>query len=168
MANLTPFGGNSSINLEIGKVTYNSVEVSWDADKNNNENRVLYHVQLNKARRAPSPGAPALDPLTNYQGYGQNHEFKGLDPNTEYVCQLRVVEEGEKPGSRPRWGIPVSVSTAKEPPSGAELHRAVQKHDVEKVRNILEENNSVVEVMDKLGNTPLMICAEKGFTGESN
>ena len=167
MAGLTAFGGSLDLNFEIGKVTYNSIEVSWDREENNNQKRKLYHVQLNKSRqRAPSPGAPALDPLTNYQGYSQNHVFKGLDPSTEYLCQVRLVEDGEKAGSRPRWSKPVTVVTAKEPPSGAELHRAVMKGDVTKARKILEENSSVVEVMDKLGNTPLMVCAEKGFTGE--
>lgn len=170
MENLTISGGTKELNLEIGEVTYNSIEVSWDREQNNNiEKRRLYHVQLNKARqRAPSPGAPALDPLTNYQGYGHNHVFKGLDPSTEYLCQVRLVEDGEKIASRPRWGNPTTIITAKEPPSGAELHRAVIKGDVEKARAILEENSSVVEVMDKLGNTPLMVCAEKGFIGEFN
>ena len=69
-------------------------------------------------------------------------------------------------GQEGGWSEPITVCTANEPPSGAELHKAVSKQELEKVRSILEENSTVVEVMDKFGLTPLMIAAQKGFTGE--
>ena len=157
--------------IVIGEVTYNSIEVSWQGGKSNNNDKVgrrLYHVQLNKARaRSPCPaGGPTLDPLTNYQGYSQQYVFKGLDAMTQYLCRLRIVEnESDSRGGG--WSEPTTICTAKEPPSGAELHKAVETHDLEKVRSILQENIAVVEVMDKYSMTPLMVAAQKGFTGEN-
>jgi hypothetical protein len=152
--------------LTVRKVTYNSIELSWDEENNNDNKKIIYHVQLSKARsRSPSPGAPALDPLTNYQGFGQNHVFKGLEPQTEYLCRVRFVEEGLGHGSA-RWSQASHVKTAREPPSGAELHRAVANRDIELVKKILGENSSVVEVMDKHGLTPLMAAAQKDFLGK--
>lgn len=152
--------------MTVRKVTYNSIELSWDENNNNENKKIVYHIQLSKARsRSPSPGAPALDPLTNYQGFGQHHVFKGLEPQTEYLCRARFVEEGLGHGSA-RWSQPKHVTTAKEPPSGAELHRAVGNRDIEQVKKILGENNSVVEVMDKHGLTPLMSAAQKDFLGK--
>lgn len=150
--------------LSVGKITYNSIELSWDEENNNDDKKKKYHIQLTKARsRSPSPGAPALDPLTNYQGFGQHHVFKGLEPLTEYLCRVRIVEEGL---GHARWGQPAHVTTAKEPPSGAELHKAVANQNLEHVRKVLQENSSVVEVMDKHGLTPLMVAAQKGYLGE--
>ena len=154
--------------MAVGKVTYNSIELSWDEKNNNEDKKIKYHVQLTKARsRSPSPGAPALDPLTNYQGTGQLHVFKGLDPLTEYLCRVRIVDEGLGHGSHARWSQPSHVTTAREPPSGAELHKAVVNKDLAHVRKVLLENNTVVEVMDKHGMTPLMAAAQKGFLGKS-
>lgn len=151
--------------LIVGKITYNSIELSWDENNNNENKKTKYHVQLSKARsRSPSPGAPALDPLTNYQGTGQHHVFKGLEPLTEYLCRVRIVVEGL--GGHPQWGQPNHVTTAKEPPSGAELHKAVAHQDLEHVRKVLQENSAVVEVIDKHGLTPLMVAAKKGFLGK--
>lgn len=151
--------------LSVGKITYNSIELSWDEENNNDDKKIKYHIQLSKARsRSPSPGAPVLDPLTNYQGSGQHHIFKGLEPLTEYLCRARVVEEALLSG-HPRWGQPTHVTTAKEPPSGAELHKAVEKQDLDHVRKVLQENSNVVEVMNKHGLTPLMVASQKGFLG---
>lgn len=153
--------------LTVGEVNYNSIELNWDnAENNNDKKRRLFHVQLNRARaRSPCPGGPTLDPLTNYQGYSLHYVFKGLEPMTQYLCRLRALNDGNG-GQESGWSEPVSVCTANEPPSGAELHKAVSRQELEKVRNILEENSTVVEVMDKFGLTPLMVAAQKGFTGE--
>lgn len=148
--------------LVVGAITYNSIELSWDENNNQKGNRKVYHVKLDRARgRSPCPGGPFLDPLTNYQGYAQRNVFKGLDPMTQYLARIKVLED-EK-GEEGFWSEAISVSTEKEPPSGAELHRAVLKEDTDQVRKILEGNSAVVEVMDKLGFTPLMIAAQKGF-----
>ena len=107
-----------------------------------------------------------FDPLTNYQGYSQQHVFKGLESMTQYLCRLRVMNgESDRHGTS-GWSDPITVCTANEPPSGAELHKAVSRQDLEKVRQILEEHSAVVEVMDKFGLTPLMVAAQKGFTGK--
>lgn len=156
--------------LTVGEVNYNSIELRWDTSENNNSNnnkkRKLFHVQLNRARaRSPCPGGPSLDPLTNYQGFSVQYVFKGLEPMTQYLCRLRVMDDGNG-GQGGGWSEPITVCTANEPPSGAELHKAVSKQELEKVRSILEENSTVVEVMDKFGLTPLMVAAQKGFTGE--
>lgn len=154
--------------LTVGEVNYNSIELRWEdsGNDNNNKKRKLFHVQLNRARaRSPCPGGPTLDPLTNYQGYSQQYVFKGLEPMTQYLCRLRVMEsDTDRQGGG--WSEPITVCTANEPPSGAELHKAVSRQALEKVRQILQENNTVVEVMDKFGLTPLMVAAEKGFIGK--
>lgn len=156
--------------LTVGEVNYNSIELKWEDSENDNNNkkRKLFHVQLNRARaRSPCPGGPTLDPLTNYQGYSQQYVFKGLEPMTQYLCRLRVMEsDTDRQGGG--WSEPITVCTANEPPSGAELHKAVSRQDLEKVRKILQENSTVVEVMDKFGLTPLMVAAQKGFIGKSN
>lgn len=156
--------------LTVGEVNYNSIELKWEdsGSDNNNKKRKLFHVQLNRARaRSPCPGGPTLDPLTNYQGYSQQNVFKGLEPMTQYLCRLRIMDgESDRQGSG--WSEPITVCTANEPPSGAELHKAVSRQDLEKVRQILEEHSAVVEVMDKFGLTPLMVAAQKGFTGKSD
>lgn len=152
--------------LTVGKVTYNSIELKWDGGENNNSDgkRRLYHVQLNRRQpRSACPGGPSLDPLTNYQGYSLQCVFKGLPPMTPYLCRLKTLRDNNE-SQESSWSEPISVSTANEPPSGAELHRAVARQDLEKVRSILKENSSVVEVMDKFGLTPLMVAAQKGFT----
>lgn len=153
--------------LTVGEVTFNSIELKWDDGENNNiKKRRLFHVQLNRARaRSPCPGGPTLDPLTNYQGYSLQYVFGGLEPLTQYLCRLRTMSD-ENGSEQSSWTEPISVCTANEPPSGAELHKAVARQELEKVRSILEENSSVVEVMDKFGLTPLMVAAQKGFTGE--
>lgn len=156
--------------LTVGEVNYNSIELKWEdsESENNNKKRRLFHVQLNRARaRSPCPGGPTLDPLTNYQGYSQQYVFKGLEPMTQYLCRLRVMKnDTDRQGGG--WSEPITVCTANEPPSGAELHKAVSRQDLEKVRQILQENSTVVEVMDKFGLTPLMVAAQKGFIGKSN
>lgn len=151
--------------LTVGEVNYNSIELKWsDGENNNGKRRLLYHVQLNKTRpRSPRPGAQSFDPLTNYQGYSLQHVFKGLDPITQYLCRLKIMKDNNESYDS-SWSEPISVCTANEPPSGAELHRAVERQELDKIRNILKENSSVVEVMDKFGLTPLMVAAQKGFT----
>lgn len=152
--------------LKVGEVNYNSIELKWGCSESNNniKKRTLFHVQLNRARaRSPCPGGPSLDPLTNYQGYSLQYVFKGLEPMTQYLCRLRVMND-ENDGQESNWSEPITVCTANEPPSGAELHKAVSRQELEKVRSILEENSSVVEVMDKFGLTPLMVAAKNGFT----
>ena len=153
--------------LTVGEVNHNSIELKWSyGEKNNNKKRRLFHVQLNRARaRSPCPGGPTLDPLTNYQGYSLQYVFKGLEPMTQYLCRLRTMND-ENGSEQSNWTEAISVCTANEPPSGAELHKAVARQELEKVRSILEENSSVVEVMDKFGLTPLMVAAQKGYTGE--
>ena len=153
--------------LTVGEVTFNSIELKWDdGENNNNKKRRLFHVQLNRARaRSPCPGGPTLDPLTNYQGYSLQYLFEGLEPLTQYLCRLRTMND-ENGSEQSSWTEAISVCTANEPPSGAELHKAVARQELEKVRSILEENSSVVEVMDKFGLTPLMVAAQRGFTGE--
>lgn len=152
--------------LTVGVVNYNSIELKWGDSENNNtsKKRKLFHVQLNKGRaRSPCPGGPTLDPLTNYQGYSQQFVFKGLESMTQYLCRLRIMEsDSDRNGGG--WSEPITVCTPNEPPSGAELHKAVSRQDLDTVRKILEENSAVVEVMDKFGLTPLMVAAQKGFT----
>lgn len=152
--------------LTVGEVNYNSIELKWeDPENNNNKKRKLFHVQLNRARaRSPCPGGPMLDPLTNYQGYSQQYVFKGLESMTQYLCRLRIMDSEIDRQGNSGWSEPITVCTANEPPSGAELHKAVSRQDLEKVRQILEEHIAVVEVMDKFGLTPLMVAAQKGFT----
>lgn len=156
--------------LTVGQVNYNSIELKWGDSENDTDNkkRKLFHVQLNKARaRSACPGGPTLDPLTNYQGYSQQFVFKGLESMTQYQCRLRIMEsDSDRHGGG--WSEPITVCTPNEPPSGAELHKAVSRQDLETVRKILKENSAVVEVMDKFGLTPLMVAAQKGYTGESD
>lgn len=152
--------------LTVGQVNYNSIELKWGDSENDTDNkkRKLFHVQLNKARaRSACPGGPTLDPLTNYQGYSQQFVFKGLESMTQYQCRLRIMEsDSDRHGGG--WSEPITVCTPNEPPSGAELHKAVSRQDLETVRKILKENSAVVEVMDKFGLTPLMVAAQKGCT----
>lgn len=52
-----------------------------------------------------------------------------------------------------------------EPPSGEQLHRIISlTQDIDKMKKVLETGDNLVDIPDKFGCTPVMVCAQKGFT----
>ncbi|PIK54974.1 putative fibronectin type 3 and ankyrin repeat domains 1 protein [Apostichopus japonicus] len=49
--------------------------------------------------------------------------------------------------------------------SGEQLHRIINlTQDIDKLKKILETGDNLIDVPDKFGYTPLMVCAQKGLT----
>ncbi|KAM6956165.1 fibronectin type 3 and ankyrin repeat domains 1 protein [Aplochiton taeniatus] len=97
---------------------------------------------------------------TIYVGYSNHHTVEGLEPSSSYKFRLRVT----KPSGESRYSPAVSVSTTREPLSGRNLHRAVNMNDEEEMAKVLQSGTVCVNVTDKLGFTPLMVAAQKGFS----
>uniref|UniRef100_W5MM82 Fibronectin type III and ankyrin repeat domains 1 n=1 Tax=Lepisosteus oculatus TaxID=7918 RepID=W5MM82_LEPOC len=140
----------------IGKVNHHSIELYWD-----------------EAGKEPKTGPPEQwlrfsleeeDPKTHtygniYIGYGTKHTVEGLEPSTSYKFRLKVTS----PTGEYTYSPVVSVSTTREPLSGKQLHHAVNMDDEVEVTKVLQSGTVMVDVPDKLGFTPLMVAAQKGF-----
>ncbi|XP_053366517.1 fibronectin type 3 and ankyrin repeat domains 1 protein [Clarias gariepinus] len=57
-----------------------------------------------------------------------------------------------------------SFSDSDEPPNGKQLHQAVNRNDEEELSRVLESGIMNLNIYDKLGNTALMVAAQKGFS----
>ncbi|XP_053244896.1 fibronectin type 3 and ankyrin repeat domains protein 1 isoform X1 [Podarcis raffonei] len=95
-----------------------------------------------------------------YTGYAQQHVVEGLEPRTTYRFRLKVTD----PSGESAYSTPVCVTTTSEPMSGDHLHRAVSRNDVDQVLTILKGRQVVVDTLNKLGFTALMVASQKGYT----
>ncbi|XP_031434982.1 fibronectin type 3 and ankyrin repeat domains protein 1-like [Clupea harengus] len=140
----------------VGKVTHHSIELSWSREWGEPrtgppEHWIRYRVE-------------EQDPKTHtystiYIGYSRHYIVEGLASSTSYKFRLRVTS----PSGQSSLSTPVCVSTAREPISGRNLHQAVNMNDVEELSKILQSGTVDVNVCDKLGFTPLMVAAQKGY-----
>ncbi|KAM4703702.1 fibronectin type 3 and ankyrin repeat domains protein 1 [Rhinophrynus dorsalis] len=140
----------------VGKVNHHSIELYWD-------------INNTYTRKGPSNewlkfSIEEEDPKTHvygtiYSGYSRKHVVEGLEPSSPYRFRLKVTGcIGEY-----AYSPVVSVSTTREPMSGEHLHRAVNMNDENGVINILQTGHVNVDIPNKLGLTPLMVAAQKGF-----
>ncbi|XP_063818304.1 fibronectin type 3 and ankyrin repeat domains protein 1 isoform X1 [Pseudophryne corroboree] len=140
----------------VGKVNHHSIELYWDISN-------TYY------RKVPSDklfifSIEEEDEKTHvygtiYSGYSRQHVVEGLEPSTTYRFRLKVTGRNGAYAYSPV----VSVSTTREPMNGAHFHRAVNMNDEAAVINILQTGYVKVNVPDKLGFSPLMVAAQKGY-----
>ncbi|XP_072559799.1 fibronectin type 3 and ankyrin repeat domains protein 1 isoform X1 [Paramormyrops kingsleyae] len=139
----------------IGKVSHHSIGLDWSRGRGSRTGppeswtRFSLEVEDNKTH--------AFD--TVYKGYGTTHTVAGLKPSTTYKFRIKV---GNLSGGCTYSSI-VSVSTAGEPLNGKDLHQAVNMNDQEQLAKVLQSGTIDVDVPDRMGFTPVMVAAQKGY-----
>ncbi|XP_063048102.1 fibronectin type 3 and ankyrin repeat domains protein 1-like [Engraulis encrasicolus] len=141
----------------VGKVSHHTIELSWNSEGGEPrtgppERWIRYSIEEE-------------DPKTHtyctiYTGYSRSYVVEGLSPSTSYKFRLRVTS----PTGQSSLSSPVLVSTAREPLTGKNLHQAVNMNDEVELKRILQAGSVDVNGCDKLGFTPLMVAAQKGYT----
>ncbi|KAM8924615.1 fibronectin type 3 and ankyrin repeat domains protein 1 [Pelodytes ibericus] len=140
----------------VGKVTHHSIELYWDISntfqrKGPSNEWLKFTIEEEDVKRHAYG--------TIYSGYSRQHSVEGLEPSSSYRFRLKVTGcNGEY-----MYSPIVSVSTTREPMSGAHLHQAVNMNDEAKVFSILQTGHVKADTPDKFGLTPLMVAAQKGY-----
>ncbi|XP_073408869.1 fibronectin type 3 and ankyrin repeat domains protein 1 isoform X4 [Dendrobates tinctorius] len=140
----------------VGKVNHHSIELYWDI--NNDYQRI---GPPNKWFKFSIEEEDVKTHMygTVYSGYSKQHVVEGLEPSSSYRFRLKVTGlNGEY-----AYSPVVTVSTTREPMTGEHLHRAVNMNDEVTVLKILQTGNVKADIPDKLGFSPLMIAAQKGY-----
>ncbi|XP_017568912.1 fibronectin type 3 and ankyrin repeat domains protein 1-like isoform X2 [Pygocentrus nattereri] len=148
-------GCKSSEPLMVGNISHHSIELIWGSGE--------------KHRSGPTESwtrfaVEEMDPKTHtygtiYVGYSTHHTVEGLEPSTLYKFRLRTTG----PNGDCCLSPAVSISTSREPLNGKHLHQAVNRNDEEELNRVLQSGTVNVNVCDKMGLTPLMVAAQKGF-----
>ncbi|XP_071827545.1 fibronectin type 3 and ankyrin repeat domains 1 protein-like [Apostichopus japonicus] len=141
----------------VGKVTHHSIELYWESagqtsDSGKGDGRLRFCLQ--EADKSQGWGNVHI-------GYSYSYTVTGLEPSSSYKYRLRVTSDHGNSEFSPA----ITVCTTKEPPSGEQLHRIINlTQDIDKLKKILETGDNLIDVPDKFGYTPLMVCAQKGLT----
>ncbi|XP_036378498.1 fibronectin type 3 and ankyrin repeat domains protein 1 isoform X2 [Megalops cyprinoides] len=140
----------------VGKVSHHTIDLSWDTEDNRAragppENWTRFSVEEENSRTHKYG--------TIYVGYSTQHTVEGLEPSTSYKFRLKIT----LPSGEFTYSPVVSVSTAKEPMNGKNLHRAITMNDEEELVRVLQSGTVNVDVPDTLGFTALMVTAQRGF-----
>ncbi|KAF5899556.1 fibronectin type 3 and ankyrin repeat domains protein 1, partial [Clarias magur] len=141
--------------IVVEKVDHCSIELSWKSEED----------------RSGSPDewtrfdVEQMDPRTKtfvtiYIGHSNHFIVENLVPEMSYQFRLRIT----KPSGECSLTAAVSASTTSEPVSGKQLHQAVNRNDEDELNRLLESGITNLDIFDKLGNTPLMVAAQKGFS----
>lgn len=141
----------------IGKVSHHSIEMSWMNEENTSRTGPPEHWTHFSVEQ--------MDPKTHtfssiYIGYSTRHVVEGLKSSTYYSFRLMVT----RPSGECSFSPAVSVFTNREPFSGKNLHQALNRENEEELTTVLQSGMVSVDVHDKMGFTPLMVAAQKGFT----
>ncbi|XP_060789001.1 fibronectin type 3 and ankyrin repeat domains protein 1 [Neoarius graeffei] len=141
--------------LMVDKVSHYNIELSWkmaqDTHSDSTETRSCFALEQ------MDPNGHTYD--TIYTGYSTEYIVGELEPCTRYQFRLRI----SKPNGQCCLTPAVSVSTASEPLYGKHLHQAVNRNDEEELIKVLQTGKVNVNICDKMGLTPLMVAAQKGF-----
>ncbi|XP_064176792.1 fibronectin type 3 and ankyrin repeat domains 1 protein isoform X2 [Anguilla rostrata] len=140
----------------VGNVSHHSIDLSWASEENQarngpSANWTLFSVEEENSR--------THEYSTIYMGYGTQHTVEGLEPSTSYKFRLKITH----PSGETKYSPVVIVSTAREPMTGKNLHRAIIMNDKEELARVLQSGTVNVNVPDTHGFTPLMVAAQKGF-----
>ncbi|XP_057199689.1 fibronectin type 3 and ankyrin repeat domains 1 protein [Triplophysa rosa] len=140
----------------IGKVTHHSIELIWVHEDNKPRTGSPEHWTRYSVEHT-DPKTQTYD--TIFIGYCTHYVVEELEPSTSYSFRLRVT----RPSGESHLSPTVSVFTTREPYSGKNLHQAVNREDEKELTNVLQSGTVDVNVRDKMGYTPLMVAAQKGF-----
>ncbi|XP_026864673.2 fibronectin type 3 and ankyrin repeat domains protein 1 isoform X2 [Electrophorus electricus] len=153
---VSPSGRSTSPEqLVVEKISHHSIELSWGNGQSERigptESWTRYAVEQ-MDYKTHTYG-------TIYVGYSTKHIVERLEPSTLCKFRLRIT----RPSGECRLSPTLSVSTTREPLSGKHLHQAVNMNDEEELTRVLQSGMVNVNICDKLGFTPLMVAAQKGF-----
>ncbi|XP_053168842.1 fibronectin type 3 and ankyrin repeat domains protein 1 isoform X2 [Hemicordylus capensis] len=138
----------------VGHVSHHNIQLNWDLEgqrKGPQEKWLKFSVE----EEDPKLHTYGLI----YTGYARQHVVEGLAPRTTYRFRLKVTD----PAGESTYSPPVCVTTTSEPMSGDHLHRAVSMNDVDAVIKILQGRQVVVDTLNRLGFTALMVASQKGY-----
>ncbi|XP_072524018.1 fibronectin type 3 and ankyrin repeat domains 1 protein [Salminus brasiliensis] len=143
--------------LIVGQVSHHSIELSWTGDERERrqgppDNWTCFRLEVEDPRRR---GFHEI-----YVGFHARFTVEDLEPSTAYKFRLKSLS----PSGEHLYSPVLTVSTAREPINGKDLHQAVKMNDEEQLLRVLQSGGTVVvDVPDRLGFTPLMVAAMKGF-----
>ncbi|XP_064602158.1 fibronectin type 3 and ankyrin repeat domains 1 protein-like [Liolophura sinensis] len=141
----------------VGKVTHHNIELYWE------EALSKLNQNIKKGDRRVRVCIQEQDTHNQwgnvYTGYGKRTIINSLEPSTEYKYRMRFMNDA----GNSEWSAHVTVSTTKEPLTGEHLHRAIMRLDLEELERILETGDVYIDTPDKLGFSPLMQAAQKGY-----
>ncbi|CAM4644910.1 unnamed protein product [Leuciscus chuanchicus] len=158
----------------IGKVSHHSIEMSWMNEENTSRTGPPEHWTHFSVERMDPKKHTHSAPYT-CQGYSTRHVVKGLKSSTNYSFRLMVT----RPSGECSFSPAVSVFTNREPFSGKNLHQALNRENEQELTTVLQSGSHIVhnpshviplpgmvnvDVLGKMGFTPLMVAAQKGFT----
>lgn len=140
----------------VGKVNHHSIELYWDINniyqRTGPSNKWFQFSIEEEDVKTHMYG-------TIYSGYSKQHVVEGLESSTSYRFRLKVTgNDGEY-----AYSPVVTVSTTREPMTGEHLHRAVNMNDEATVLKILQTGHVKADIPDKLGFSPLMVAAQRGY-----
>ncbi|KAJ8365526.1 hypothetical protein SKAU_G00143570 [Synaphobranchus kaupii] len=141
----------------VGNVSHHSIDLNWASEENQTRNGPLENLTLFSVEEENSR---THEYSTIYMGYGAQYTVEGLEPSTSYKFRLKITHPSGETASSPV----VTFSTAREPMTGRNLHRAIIANDQEELARVLQSGTVYVNVPDMHGFTPLMVAAQKGFT----
>ncbi|XP_064382308.1 fibronectin type 3 and ankyrin repeat domains protein 1-like [Halichondria panicea] len=125
------------------KTTHHSIQLLWGTLPNET-GRPKYHVK--------EEGFGIV-----YRGYATQHIFTGLKALTQYTYCVRLLNDT---GIGP-WSCTVTVTTDKQPRTSENLHKAINRGNLQAVKTILDENSLYIDVPDIYGSSPLMIASSQ-------
>ncbi|XP_066519055.1 fibronectin type 3 and ankyrin repeat domains 1 protein [Hoplias malabaricus] len=142
--------------LVVGQVSHHSIKLSWEGQEAEErlgppDNWTCFRLEEENPRKH---GFHEI-----YVGYTTQFTVEDLEPSTVYKFRLKSISPSEKHVYSPV----LTVSTAREPINGKDVHQAVKTNDKEQLIKVLQSGTVVVDVPDRMGLTPLMVAAMKGF-----
>ncbi|XP_010867031.1 fibronectin type 3 and ankyrin repeat domains 1 protein isoform X3 [Esox lucius] len=152
--------------LVVGLVNHHSIELSWlGLDRAPRQGLLETWTQhtLEQDDSKKHMFTTIYVFLVVPSGYGTELTVEGLEPNTTYRFRLKTTCATGETILNPA----MSVTTAREPVNGKKMHQAVLMNDEEELTNILQSKSAQLpaNVPDRMGYTPLMVAAMKGFSG---
>ncbi|KAG8135497.1 hypothetical protein E2320_008513 [Naja naja] len=139
----------------VGHVSHHNIELSWNLEEQRKGPQEQW-LKFSVEEEDPKLHKYGLI----YTGYARQHVVEGLEPRTTYRFRLKVTD----PKGESVYSSPICVTTTSEPMSGEQLHRAVSRNDLEDVIHILQGRQTVVNTLNKLGLSALMVASQKGYT----
>ncbi|KAI4893582.1 hypothetical protein NFI96_021375, partial [Prochilodus magdalenae] len=142
--------------LCVVQVSHHSIELSWNREK---EERQLGSPDNWTCFRLEGEDPRKHSFHEIYVGFNTAFTVEGLEPSTVYKFRVKSLS----PSGEHLYSPVLTVSTAREPVNGNDLHRAVKMNDKEQLLKVLQSGTVTVDVPDRLGFTPLMVAAQRGF-----